>query len=122
MLSLPKFSFTTPTFSLAAALKAMGMPDAFDGAAADFTPMCPSLPDGGRLYISDVLQKAMIGVEENGVEAAAATAVIVDRASIALPPPTPVPMVVNRPFLISIIDAPTGAVLFLGHVDDPTAS
>jgi serine protease inhibitor len=40
-------------------------------------------------------------------------------ASSGLPPP-PVPMVVNRPFLMSIVDIPTGAVLFVGHVEDPT--
>jgi len=55
-------------------------------------------------------------------EAAAATAVIVEGASVAGPTPTPVPMVVNRPFLISIVDVPTGAVLFLGQIQDPTAS
>ncbi len=54
----------------------MGMPGAFDGAAADFSPMCPDPPDGEHLYIADILQ----------------------------------------------IDVPTGAILFLGHLDDPTAS
>ena len=78
--------------------------------------------DDPNLYIGDVLQKTELGVMETGVEAAAATAVIVEAsgASSGGPPPTPVPMVVNRPFLTAIVDVPTGAILFLGHIEDPT--
>jgi serpin B len=115
-LALPKFAFTSPTFSLTAALQAMGMKDAFDPGAADFTGMCAHPPEG-RLYVADVLQKAMIAAQETGIEAAAATAVILARHAIASPP---VMMVVNRPFLVAIVDA-TGAILFIGHIDDPTA-
>ncbi len=116
-LSVPKVSFTSPTFSMASALKAMGMPVAFTG-EADFSGLCSSQD----LYIQDVLQKAMIAMQEIGVEAAAATAVIVGRHAVGTsgPPPTPVSMVVNRPYLLSIVDVPTGAVLFLGHIVDPT--
>ncbi|HTB75610.1 MAG TPA: serpin family protein [Polyangiaceae bacterium] len=116
-LSLPKVAFTSPTFSLAKSLKAMGMTDAFDMTNASFTKMCAHPPDG-NLYIEDVLQKAMLAMQENGVEAAAATAVIVDR-SLSGESGTPVSMVVNQPFLVAIIDS-TGAILFLGHIDDPT--
>lgn len=123
-LSLPKFNFTSPSFSLSGALKAMNMTDAFDKSAADFTPMCPNPPDHARLYISDVLQKATLAVQETGVEAAAATAVIISGTTSVEepPPPPPIPMVVNRPFVVSIVDAPTGALLFLGHIDDPTVA
>jgi len=123
-LSVPKVSFTSPTFSLADALKTMGMPVAFDKQNANFSGLCTSPPDGDTLYISDVLQKAMIAMQETGVEAAAATAVIIagDAAGMAGPPPTPIPMIVNRPYVISIVDVPTGAVLFLGHIADPTAA
>lgn len=117
-LSLPKFSFTSPTFSLASTLKAMGMTDAFSDATADFTPMCTTSPGCGQLVLDDVLQKAMIALDEGGVEAAAATAVVGRNASIV---EGAVSMVVNRPFLVSIIDRPTGAILFLGHITDPTA-
>ena len=116
-LSLPKVAFTSPTFSLSAALKAMGMTQAFDMAAADFTGMCAHPPDG-NLYVSNVLQKAMIAMQETGVEAAAATAVIVSRDKAAALG-GPVTMVVNRPFVVAIVDG-TGAILFLGHIQDPT--
>ncbi len=119
-LSVPKVTFTSPTFSLANALKALGMPVAFDKANADFKGLCVPT-DGQNLYISDVLQKAMIAMQETGVEAAAATAVIIDETDGAEEnPPPPVVVNVNRPYLISIVDVPTGAVLFVGHIVDPT--
>jgi serpin B len=118
-LSLPKVTFTSPTFSLAQPLQAMGMVQAFDPGAANFTGMCTATPDGDNLYVADVLQKAMVAMQETGVEAAAATAVIV--AGTSVEGPGPVPMVVNRPFVMAIVDVPTGALLFLGHIEDPTA-
>jgi serpin B len=116
-LSLPKVSFTSPTFSLAKSLQAMGMTQAFDRSAADFKGACPNPPDGDNLYISDVLQKAMIAMQEQGVEAAAATAVVLAGSS-AVQQPTP--LNVNRPFVFAIEDTTSGAILFLGHVEDPT--
>jgi serpin B len=121
-LSVPKVTFTSPTFSLKDSLLKLGMTQAFDPFAADFKGLCANPPDGDNLYIGDVLQKAMIAMQETGVEAAAATAVLVEGASVSEgPPPKPIPMVVNRPYVISIVDVPTGAVLFLGHIVDPTA-
>ncbi len=115
-LSLPKVAFTSPTFPLTKALKAMGMTDAFDMTNANFTKMCAHPPDG-NLYVEDVLQKAMLAMQETGVEAAAATAVTFE--TTGGDPGAPVSMVVNRPFLVAIIDS-TGAILFLGHIQDPT--
>jgi len=118
-LSLPKFTFTSPSVSLANVLQAMGMVQAFDRTSAQFQGLCSSTPDGNRLYVGDVLQKAMVAVQETGVEAAAATAVVVasDAATNAAPP---IVVDLNRPFLISVVDVPTGAILFLGHIEDPT--
>jgi serpin B len=116
-LSLPKFTFTSATFSLATALEAMGMTQAFDPTAADFSGLCAHPPDGGHLYVKDVLQKAMMAVQETGVEAAAATAVTFDDTAAVLMPTV---MTVNRPFLISIVDLTSGAILFAGHIEDPT--
>jgi serpin B len=118
-LSLPKIDFTTPTFSLKSELQAMGMADAFVATQANFTAMCSAPTTCANLYIDDVEQKAQIAVQEYGVEAAAATAVVFeDSAGYGGPIPA---MVVNRPYLIALVDQPTGAVLFLGHVEDPTA-
>jgi serpin B len=120
-LSLPKTTFTSASFSLSDALKQMGMKLAFDKDLADLSGLCAHPPDGDILYVSDVLQKAMISMQEKGVEAAAATAVIIAGNGAAfVPEPTPVPMNVNRPYLVAIIDKPTGAVLMLGHIQDPT--
>ncbi len=82
--------------------------------------MVTAPPDGATLYVGDVLQKVMMAVEETGVEAAAATAVLMEAGSAA--PPTPVALNVNRPFVVAIIDDPTGAILFLGHIADPSVS
>jgi serpin B len=111
-LGIPKATFTSNTFSLAGALKAMGMMQAF-GPTADFSGM------GSGVYLSDVFQKAMISMQEAGVEAAAATGVVADATAAAASPP--VPMIVDRPYLVGIVDA-TGAVLALGHIVDPTDS
>ena len=115
-LSLPKSSFTSDSISLKSSLQAMGMTDAFDKAKADFSGLVTPA-DGANLYIDDVLQKAMIAIDETGVEAAAATAVIAETDAVAS---DPVVVNVNHPYLISIIDVPTGAVLFVGHIVDPT--
>jgi serpin B len=111
-LSMPKFQFTSPSFKLGSALQAMGMKKAFTP-QAEFQGMCAS--PGAPLYIADVLQKTMMSVEENGVEAAAATAVIL----LGGAPQTPTPVNLNKPFVVAIVDE-SGAILFLGHVEDPS--
>lgn len=112
-LTMPKFKFRTQA-GLADALKALGMEKAFDPEAADFSGMTRQ----EALYISDVIHEAYIAVDEEGTEAAAATAVIM-RATAA--PITMVQMKVDRPFLFALRDRDTGAILFLGRVTDPTA-
>lgn len=96
---------------LAKTLKAMGMPLAFGG-GADFSGM-----DGTRaLYISAVIHKAFVDVNEEGTEAAAATAVVMTKNGSR----TPV-FRADRPFLFLIRDRATGSVLFIGRVTDPNA-
>jgi len=119
-ISIPKVTLGGTTFPLTPALQALGMTQAFVPGVANFTGMCPP-PQGSSLYISFVLQQTTLTMQETGLEAAAATAVGVSTASIAGPPPTPVSVVVNRPYLIAIVDVATGAILFVGHVEDPTA-
>jgi serpin B len=110
-LGLPRFGFDC-SLSLVNSLRALGVEDAFDPNAADFSGV-----DGARdLYISDVLHKALVAVDDVGTEAAAATAVAIDVTSI---PGTPVTLTIDRSFLFVIRDVPTGATLFLGRVVEP---
>lgn len=112
-LTMPKFEFESE-FSLAKALQDMGMSDAF-GSGADFSGMTGS-PD---LFIDDVLHKAFVLVDEEGTEAAAATAVIM--LEMAAPPQEAVTMNIDRPFVFLIRDNETGAILFAGRVLSPSA-
>jgi len=118
-LKLPKFSFTSDSIKLKDTFEALGTVQAFDPDQADFYGMCKEPPNGEQLFIAEIIHKAMMAVDENGVEAAAATAVIMaGDTSVA---PEPVAMVVDKPFVVAIVDEPTGALLFLGHITDPTA-
>ncbi len=67
------------------------------------------------LFISDVVHKAMLGIDEHGVEAAAATAVVMAGSGV----PDPVDFDVDRQFFVGIVDK-TNTVLFAGHIVDPT--
>ncbi len=110
-LGFPKFEFTYDV-SLVEPLTALGMSDAFLPGIADFSGI-----DGSRnLFISDVLHKAFVSVDEAGTEAAAATAVIFEFTAI---PGAPVTLTVDRPFLFVIRDVPTGTILFIGRVVAP---
>jgi serpin B len=113
-LSMPRFRLESG-FDLIPALRRLGVSEAF-GEDADFS----GITEAERLQIGAVAHKAYIDVDEQGTEAAAATAVIM-RASAVLRPPPPVTMVVDRPFLFAIIDTATGLPLFLGQVTHPRA-
>lgn len=120
-LHFPAFKLEPEGVMLADLLEVMGMPTAFDKpqGSADFSRMGPRKPDD-YLYISHVIHKAFIGVDKHGTEAAAATAVIVQRALSAMPEPDP-PLVVrvDRPFAFAIQHIDSGTCLFLGRVTDP---
>jgi serpin B len=108
-LLLPKFQFTLAV-SLRDTLSALGMPAAFVADSADFSGI-----DGAHdLFIRDVVHKTFIAVTEEGTEAAAATGVVLATKSAG-----PL-LAVDRPFLFVVRDRPTGALLFLGHVVDPS--
>ena len=115
--SLPKFQITTPSFDLTQSLGALGMTDAFSRTAADFSGISTS-----ALHISAVYHKAFIDVDENGTEAAAATAVIMGVTAIAGPYTPPVVFNVDHPFLFLIRDTQSGSVLFMGQVADPSST
>jgi serpin B len=110
-LSLPQFTYES-SFNLNDALSAMGMPDAFDRDRADFSGM-----DGKRdLLIGFVVHKALVRVDEEGTEAAAATAV---GMQLKAAPAAPRVVDVDRPFLFLVRDTKTGTMLFVGRVMDP---
>jgi serpin B len=112
-LSLPTWTFRS-TSDLGAVLATLGMPTAFDAGAADFSGMTE---DADGLHISSVAHEAWIAVDEQGTEAAAATAVAVGGTAM----PVTIPVDVDRPFLFVIHDEDHGTPLFVGRVVDPTA-
>lgn len=118
IVTLPKFQMTQQ-ITLQETLGAMGMPSAFVAGAADFSGMT-----GNReLSISAVIHKAFIDVDEKGTEAAAATAVVLDKATAMPPrfqPPPPPVFRADHPFVFLIRDNRSGGILFMGRVTDPT--
>jgi len=120
-LHLPKFKLEPPTIALAENLQALGMKSAFNipQGSANFDKMAPRKPND-YLYISNVFHKTFIAVDEKGTEAAAATAVVMMRATaIARPKPPPIEVKVDRPFIYAIQHVPSGVSLFLGRVTNP---
>lgn len=111
-LALPKFTFRSGG-PVKDALKAMGITHAFDK-TSDFT----GVTKAEELYISDVFHQTFIAVDEQGTEAAAASAVVGTTRGLGGPPP-PTPFKVDRPFLFLIRDTKSGRVLFVGRVTNP---
>jgi serpin B len=107
---LPKFTMTSE-FGLKDVLVKLGMKDAFNAGAADFSGM-----DGSKeLFISAVVHKAFVDVNEEGTEAAAATAVVVGTTAMM----EPTVFRADRPFVFLIRDNKTGSILFIGRVANP---
>ncbi len=109
-IALPKFEFDS-THDLGPVLSSMGMAAAFSASDADFSGIAP------QLYLSKAIQKANVTVDEEGTEAAAATAAFA-RASCA-PMQPPRAFVADRPFLFLIRETRSGVVLFIGRVAKP---
>jgi serpin B len=106
-LTLPRFrlEYSRP---LKDDLSTLGMRVAFDPGRADFTRMADVAPD--RLYLTRVIQKTFVDVNEEGTEAAGATSVGIGITSL------PMTVSVNRPFLFAIRERLSGTVLFLGQI------
>ena len=113
----PKFEFTS-SFSLTKYLQAMGMKDAFSTTSADFSGMTTA----ERLFISEVIHKAFVAVDEKGTTAAAATAVMFSGTAMPMPKPDPKMFKADHPFLFCIRHNPTGKILFMGRFSDPNAN
>jgi len=115
IVAFPRFKMTQQ-FGLGGTLAKMGMPKAFER-DADFSGMS----NERDFFISAVIHKAFIDVNEEGTEAAAATSVVMVGAVAHLPDPTP-PVVfrADHPFIFVIRDNRSGSILFMGRVTDPT--
>ena len=113
-LYLPKFKIEGDTLSLTPALKKIGMNKAFTS-QADFSKITSQTP----LRISNIFHKTFIQLDEEGTEAAAATAIIKESKSALMKPPTFITLDFNRPFFFAIQDTQTGTCFFMGEVQDP---
>jgi serpin B len=113
VVTLPRFTMTQQ-FELSKTLADMGMPLAFSS-SADFSAMTGK----PEFSISAAIHEAYIDVNEQGTEAAAATAVIITEMAARVVPP-PIVFDADHPFLFLIRDTKSGSILFLGRVTDPT--
>ena len=107
-LAMPKYRIEYGVKSLNDVLTRKGMGSAFAGGFSGINP---------QLFISGVMHKAVIEVNEQGSEAAAVT--VVEMTKGESPKPKPVEFIVNRPFFFTISDDRTGSILFMGKVADP---
>jgi serpin B len=127
IVTMPKFKMEAK-FELKPTLIATGMRKAFDGDMADFTGTASRKTmqrDGnGNLCISAVIHKAYVDVDEEGTEAAAATAVVHRNAATGFhqmpPPPPPIIFRADHPFMFLIRDNRSGSILFIGRVTNPS--
>jgi serpin B len=118
-LFLPKLKLEPDGIALSTQMQSLGLKSAFDlpPGSADFSRM--GNPSKDRLLISEVVHKTFLQLDEKGTEAAAATAVIMARATAILQKPKPVVVRIDRPFVFAIQHRTSGACLFLGQVTDP---
>jgi serpin B len=108
---LPRFKMEK-RFMLNDTLQKLGMKLAFDEFLADFSGMTPK-PD---LHISKVIHQSFVEVNEEGTEAAAATAVIMGGKAVGIGPAL---FKADRPFIFLIRDIPSGSILFIGRLVEP---
>ncbi len=112
-LTMPRFS-SEASLSLPDILRGLGMRNAFDPNRADLSGI-----SGNRdLYVTDIIHQSVIEVDEEGTEAAAATAVVIGVRSIV--PTDPVQIRLDRPFVYVLYERETGSILFIGRVSDPS--
>ena len=109
-MALPKFKMTEE-FRLEGELEKLGMRDAFLPRVADFTGMQTDVRRPS-LFISAIVHKAFVEVDEKGTEAAGATGVILNKSE-------PVQFCADHPFLFVLRHNATGSILFIGRVSDP---
>ncbi len=117
-LRLPRFRFSSSS-RLKQAFQALGLKQAFTNQANFSGMLKKSARKRNRLKIDAILHKAFVEVDESGTKAAAATAVLMVKATSAIRVQKPIPFHANRPFLFAIQSNKTGSILFLGRVRRP---
>jgi len=117
---LPRFKVEPSPTSLTKELQKLGMRHAFDipKGSANFGGIAPDTPSH-YLFISDVFHETFISVNEQGTEAAAATAVSTAFGGALTTPSQPIEVKVDRPFFFAVQHVPSGACLFMGRITDP---
>jgi len=113
-LFLPRFTFST-SYELSKPMQSLGMKQAFMPGGADFSGM---MGNPGDVFIGSIVHKAFVDVNEEGTEAAAATAVMV-RVTSVMPMEPPPLFRADHPFLFMIREHETGAILFQGRLSKP---
>lgn len=112
---MPKLNFDTTSTCIVDALKAQGVEKIFDPFCMEFDKML----EGKPLYVSDIIQKCKIELDEQGTRAAAVTAIFVDEAACAMPDEVQIKEVfLDRPFAFLIYDSRNDQVVFAGKVTD----
>jgi serpin B len=120
-LYLPRFKVTT-RLDLTRTLGTLGIRDAFSTENADFTGISPG-SSADRLCLGAVLHQSCVEVDEQGSEAAASTAVVGGGlgGSTSIREARPIPFRADHPFIFMIYHNPTGTILFMGRVSNPTS-
>ena len=111
--SIPKFSFEYD-LSLKEDLKKLGIQDAFAEGVANFSNMAKE-----RLFVKEALHKANIEFKENGIKAAAATALMMNMESMIIAPKEPLEVTIDKPFIFVIKDKNTSEIWFVGAMYEP---
>lgn len=111
---LPRFRSET-AYEMKPALMALGMTSAFSS-QADFSGMS----EQGGVFLSDVIHKAVIEVNEAGTSAVAASAVIATKGELPSHPPRPEVFHADHPFVFLIRDQRSGEILFIGRGTNPS--
>ena len=114
ILGIPKFKMET-TYELKKDLPKLGIVDMFNYPAADFSAMLPESPEA---FISSAIHKAFIEVDEEGTEAAAATAMMMT-LGCAMPREPPKQFIADHPFIFFIRDTKSDTILFMGRYTTP---
>lgn len=113
--TMPKLNFSTNIDNIVEIMQGMGVSTAFDPSKATIDGMVEPI-NGNSLYISNIIQKTKLELDEKGTKAAAATAVIMMENAAIMDPPEVIEMTLDKPFAFVIYDEEVDEILFVGKV------